>query len=53
MSDAICEYGVDFHVLFVEECISYVFNNWTDWSTDKSNFIIFISKCYTTMTLLD
>ena len=44
LSDAICDYGVDFHVRFVEDCISYIFNSWTDWNTDKSEYHDFYFK---------
>jgi len=44
LSEAVCDYGVDFHVMFIEECISYIFNSWTDWSTDKSDFHDFYFK---------
>jgi len=35
LHDAICEYGVTFQTHFIEDCIDYIFNSWTDWSTDK------------------
>lgn len=36
LSDAVCDYGIDFHNRFIEDCIMYIFNSWTDWNTDKS-----------------
>lgn len=30
MTDAICMHGHDFHIILIEETISYVFNLWTD-----------------------
>jgi hypothetical protein len=27
---SICDFGVDFHIKFIEECIEYVFNIWTN-----------------------
>jgi hypothetical protein len=44
LSDAVCEYGIDFHVMFIERCIEYVFNSWTDWSTTKSEYHEFYFK---------
>lgn len=44
LSDAVCDYGVDFHVRFMEDCITYIFNSWTDWNTDKSEFHDFYFK---------
>lgn len=44
LSEAICEYGVEFHIRFIEDCISYIFNSWTDWNTDKSELHDFYFK---------
>jgi hypothetical protein len=44
LSEAICDYGTDFHVMFIEECISYIFNNITDTGTTKSDFHEFYFK---------
>lgn len=44
LSDAVCDYGVDFHARFIEDCITYIFNSWTDWNTDKSDFHEFYFK---------
>jgi hypothetical protein len=30
MENVICEYGSTFHIKFIEECIEYVFNTWTN-----------------------
>jgi hypothetical protein len=42
--DVICDYGIDFHVKFIEDSISYIFNSLTDWNTDKSDFHSFYFK---------
>lgn len=42
--DAVCDYGMDFQIRFVEDCITYIFNTWTDWSTDKSDYHDFYFK---------
>jgi superfamily II DNA or RNA helicase len=44
LSDAVCDYGVDFHTRFMEDCITYIFNSWTDWKTTKSEFHDFYFK---------
>jgi hypothetical protein len=33
---AVCDFGTDFHVLFLEECIKYVFDVWNDPKMKKS-----------------
>lgn len=30
MENVVCEYGTTFHVKFIEECVEYVFNVWTN-----------------------
>lgn len=37
MTDAICMHGHDFHIMLIEEVISYVFNLWTDAKAIASN----------------
>jgi hypothetical protein len=44
LSNAVCDYGVDFHVRFMEDCITYIFNSWTNWNVDKSDFHDFYFK---------
>lgn len=33
---AVCDFGLDFHISFIEECIEYIFNVWTDKTIKKS-----------------
>lgn len=33
---AVCDFGTDFHIAFLEECIEYIFNVWTDTKLKKS-----------------
>jgi hypothetical protein len=35
MENTICEYGTNFHIKFIEECITYVFRAWTDPTLEK------------------
>jgi hypothetical protein len=44
MESAICDFGVDFHTMFLEECITYIFNVWTDNTLKKSNMHEFYFK---------
>ena len=44
LAGAVCDYGVDFHVRFIEETIAYVFESWTDWSTDRARLHDFYFK---------
>lgn len=44
LTEAVCDYGVDFHIKFIEDCISYVFLCWVDWTTDKSKYHDFYFK---------
>ena len=41
---AVCDFGTDFHIAFLEECISYVFNVWTNTTLKKSNMHAFYFK---------
>jgi hypothetical protein len=41
---AVCDFGTDFHMLFLEECIEYVFNVWTDPVLKKSFMHVFYFK---------
>jgi hypothetical protein len=33
---AVCDFGIDFHIRFLEECIEYVFNVWTNVKVKKN-----------------
>lgn len=44
MEQVICEYGSSFHVKFIEECIEYVFNIWTNPNIVKHKFHDFYFK---------
>jgi len=33
---AVCDFGIDFHIQFLEECIEYIFNVWTNYKVKKS-----------------
>lgn len=41
---AVCDFGTDFHISFLEECISYVFNVWTNQKIKKSSMHSFYFK---------
>lgn len=36
LETAVCDFGTDFHIAFLEECIEYIFNVWTDSKLKKS-----------------
>jgi len=44
MQNVICDYGSSFHNKFLEECIEYVFNIWTDPQIEKSEYHNFYFK---------
>jgi hypothetical protein len=44
MFDVVCDYGVDFHTKFIEECIAYVFNTWTNNYMQRSKLHTFYFK---------
>ena len=44
MQNVVCEYGSNFHVKFIEECIEYVFNVWTDPNIIKHEYHEFYFK---------
>ena len=44
MENVVCEYGTNFHNKFLEECIEYVFNAWTNPKTEKSEYHSFYFK---------
>lgn len=41
---AVCDFGTDFHILFLEECIKYIFDVWTDTKLKKSFMHTFYFK---------
>ena len=41
---AVCDFGTDFHIAFLEECIEYVFGVWTDSKIKKSPLHAFYFK---------
>ena len=41
---AICDFGINFHKQFAEECIEYIFRIWTDMQQKKSEYHIFYIK---------
>ncbi len=44
MQNVVCEYGSTFHIKFIEECIEYVFNVWTDPNVVKHEYHEFYFK---------
>ncbi len=44
LEDAVCDFGTDFHVQFLEECIEYVFSIWTEVGSKKSQYHEFYFK---------
>jgi hypothetical protein len=44
LETAVCDFGIDFHIKFLEEAIEYVFNVWTDTKIKKSNMHSFYFK---------
>jgi hypothetical protein len=44
MENVICEYGSSFHMKFLEECIEYVFNVWTNPTVELSELHEFYFK---------
>jgi hypothetical protein len=41
---AVCDFGTDFHIAFLEECIEYIFNVWIDPEIKKSLMHAFYFK---------
>lgn len=41
---AVCDFGTDFHISFLEECIEYIFKVWTDAHIKKSVMHTFFFK---------
>lgn len=41
---AVCDFGTDFHTNFLEECVTYVFEVWTDPKLKKSTMHAFYFK---------
>jgi len=44
MENVVCEYGSNFHIKFLEECIEYVFNVWTNPAVKYSDYHDFYFK---------
>jgi hypothetical protein len=44
MQNVVCEYGTTFHIKFLDECIEYVFNAWTNPKSEKSDLHEFYFK---------
>ena len=44
MQNVVCEYGSNFHIKFIEECIEYVFNVWTNPNINKHEYHDFYFK---------
>ena len=41
---AVCDFGTDFHIKLLEECIKYIFDIWTNNTIKKSNMHAFYFK---------
>lgn len=55
MENIICEYGAEFHIKFLEECIEYVFNAWTSPTailSDQHEFYFKMLYYYDLMSLV-
>jgi hypothetical protein len=44
MQNVVCEYGSNFHIKFIEECIEYIFNVWTNPTINKHEYHDFYFK---------
>lgn len=44
MENVVCDYGTSFHVKFLDECVDYVFNAWTNPKSEKSELHEFYFK---------
>jgi hypothetical protein len=44
LEPAVCDFGTDFHIQLLEECIEYIFNVWTDPKLKKSYMHAFYFK---------
>ncbi len=44
MENVVCEYGTNFHIKFLEECVDYVFRAWIDPKIEKSEYHEFYFK---------
>ena len=44
MEEVVCDYGAEFHIKFLEECIQYVFSIWTDPSIKMEKYHEFYFK---------
>ena len=50
---AVCDFGVDFHIRFIEDVIVYIFNIWTNNRSKKSNMHGFYFKILYYYDLID
>ena len=41
---AVCDFGTDFHIAFLEECVQYIFQVWTNTKIKKSPMHAFYFK---------
>lgn len=53
MSNAICMFGIDFHIIFIEECIEYIVGFMIRSKTVKSDFHLFYFKMLYYYDILD
>lgn len=53
MANAICMYGIDFHIVFIEECIEYISNFITRQKIVKENYHTFYFKMLYYYDILD
>ena len=44
MENVVCEYGTNFHMKFIEECIEYVFRAWVDPKSKRHDYHEFYFK---------
>jgi hypothetical protein len=44
LEPAVCDFGTDFHIAFLEDCITYIFNVWVDPTIKKSPMHAFFFK---------
>jgi len=44
MGNTVCDLGLEFHIQFIEDCIEYIFNIWTDPSKVQSEYHEFYFK---------
>ena len=44
LESAVCDFGTDFHIQFIEECVKYIFDVWVSRDMKKSKFHDFYFK---------